>query len=391
MRTELLGMVARGWPLAGLLLLAFALDNAAASDVPGVGRPVEVVGSLTVSVLAMAAARWPAVAGIGTASVLLLSSSALRVADVAPEPASAGLGAVEAVATLAVVVAVARRSPRYTAVGVVVLLTLCWLLVPALRSGQQPQVPGWGAVLPVLAILAGCSLRARDARRARELQAVADAARLRERVALARELHDVVAHHIGGMVVQAQAAQVVAGPDPGAPARVLPAIERAGTQALSAMERMIATLGSADHGPSARSSDLATDLRIVTAVPDGGTPTRLSVELAEPVPAEVATAVLRIVQESVTNARRYATGAHEIAVTVRAGNGTVRVWVRDDGRHPGPSRRSGGGGYGLVGMRERAELLGGRLDAGRAAAGGWQVLADIPLRAAETGAHGTGG
>jgi signal transduction histidine kinase len=117
----------------------------------------------------------------------------------------------------------------------------------------------------------------------------------------------------------------------------------------------------------------------VTATAEGGTPVELTVQLTEPLPAEVATTVLRVVQESVTNARRYAAEARRITVTVGTGAGTVRARVHDDGRHRDRPGRSGGGGYGLVGMRERVHLLGGRFEAGRVPDGGWQVLAEVPL------------
>ncbi|WP_203830973.1 sensor histidine kinase [Actinoplanes palleronii] len=103
----------------------------------------------------------------------------------------------------------------------------------------------------------------------------------------------------------------------------------------------------------------------------------MTIEEAEPIPATVATSVLRLVQESVTNARRHAAGAREIAVTVLAADGLVRVTVRDDGR-PGAQPKRYGGGFGLVGMRERVQLLGGRFAAGREPDGGWQVTAELP-------------
>ncbi|GLY25687.1 hypothetical protein Misp04_54180 [Micromonospora sp. NBRC 101691] len=392
MKLDWRGLITWEWPLAGLLVLALALDGAAASELTHYGQQWELPSSLALCALALLASRWPVVAGLGVSVVLLVWSAVMRLAGVPVLSAAGGLLAAEVAAVLAVVVAVVRRSPRSTATGLVGLLLLSCLAVRVLRPEHpdSPQDLGWNAVLPVVAILAGWYLRARDAEHSREMQAVVVAARLRERVALARELHDVVAHHIGGMVVQAQAAQAVAVPDPGAPARVLPVIERAGTDALSAMQRMVAMLRESSEGsegesgkPATLTTDLVADLQAVTATPEGGTPVRLTVELAETVPAEVATTVLRLVQESVTNARRYATGAHEITATVRAGGGAARVQVRDDGRHTDRPRRSGGGGYGLVGMRERVELLGGRFEAGRLPGGGWQVLADVPLRATE--------
>ncbi|BCJ65755.1 sensor histidine kinase [Polymorphospora rubra] len=384
MKLDWRGLITWEWPLAGLLMLALALDGAAASGLTHYDQRWELPSSLAVCGLALLASRWPAIAGVGVAVVLLVWSVVLRLASVAVLSVAGGLLGAEVAAVLAVIVAVVRRSSRSTATGIVGLLLLGCLAVRVLRPDHpdSPQDLGWNAILPVLAVLAGWYLRARDAEHSREMRAVVVAAQLRERVALARELHDVVAHHIGGMVVQAQAAQAVAVPDPGAPARVLPVIERAGTDALSAMQRMVVMLRDTGEGggePATLTTDLVADLHGLTADAGGGTPVRLTVELAEPVPAEVATTVLRLVQESVTNARRYATGAHEITTTVRAGGGTVRVQVRDDGRHTDQPKRSGGGGYGLVGMRERVQLLGGRFEAGRLPGEGWQVLADVPL------------
>ncbi|WFE92973.1 histidine kinase [Micromonospora sp. WMMD987] len=381
MKLDWRGLTIWDWPLAGLLALALLLDGATASEL-GYDDRWELPGFLVVCALALLASRWPVVAGVGVVVVLLAWSVVLRLAGVAVPAAAGGLGAAEVVAVLAVIVAVVRRTSRSTAAGLVGLLLLGCLAVGVLRPEHPgaPQELGWSVVLPVVAVVAGWVLRVRDARQARELRAVVVATQLRERVALARELHDVVAHHIGGMVVQAQAAQAVALPDPGAPARVLPVIERAGAEALSAMQRMVAMLEDVDGDPVTPPTDLLTDLRAAAVTSGDATAVRLAVELAEPVPAAVATTVLRLVQESVTNARRYAVGAREITATVRAGDGRVHVRVRDDGRHTDRPRRSGGGGYGLVGMRERVQLLGGRFEAGRLPGAGWQVLADLPLR-----------
>jgi len=148
---------------------------------------------------------------------------------------------------------------------------------------------------------------------------------------------------------------------------------------------MVAALRDSDadggeHGaPLTLTTNLTADLHAITVTSAGGTPVRLAVDLAEPVLAEVATSVLRLVQESVTNARRHAAGANEIAVVVRTGGGVAQVLVHDDGRAAGQPKTCGAG-YGLVGMRERVQLLGGRFSAGVAPGGGWQVSADVPLR-----------
>jgi signal transduction histidine kinase len=383
--------VRRQWPLAAVLVVLLALDLESAVGLTHVGQWWALPGVLTLCVLALVAPRWPIGAGLAASVVLLVWSAVLRLLDAQIVPSVGPLLGTEVAALMAILVFVVRLASRAAAAGILVLLLGACGAAYALRIWLQD--PGrdllWQLWLPtaflvVLSVSAGWYLRGRDQEQARATRAAVAAAQQRERVSLARELHDVVAHHIGGMVVQAQAAQVVAGTDPGAAARVLPAIEGAGTDALSAMRRMVTALrdsdaDGADSGaPLAATADLAADLRAVTATPAGGTPVRLAVELAEPVPAEVATSVLRLVQESVTNARRHAAGAQEIDVEVRAEGGIARVLVRDDGR-PGREPKTYGGGYGLVGMRERVQLLGGRFSAGRRPAGGWQVTAEVPL------------
>ncbi len=375
-----------------LLVVLLAGDLETARGLPFAHQWWALPGVVMVSGLALVAPRWPIISGVGVSVVLLLWSAVLRLLGAEIVPALGPLLAAEVAALMATVVVVVREVPRGTAVGLVGLLLAGCVAAQVLRP-RRPETSGglvWdlllpGAVLLGLAVAAGWYLRGRDNEQARVTRAAVAAAQQRERVGLARELHDVVAHYIGGMVVQAQAAQAVAGPDPGAAARVLPAIEAAGTEALSAMRRMIAALRDSDadggeHGaPLTLTTNLTADLHAITVTPAGGTPVRLAVELDEPVPAEVATSVLRLVQESVTNARRHAAGANEIAVVVRTGGGVAQVLVHDDGRAAGQPKTHGGG-FGLVGMRERVQLLGGRFSAGVAPSGGWQVAADVPLR-----------
>jgi signal transduction histidine kinase len=391
MRRGWWGWLGRQWPLTVLLVVLLAADLETARGLPFAHQWWAVPGVVMVSGLALAAPRRPITSGVGVSVVLLLWSAVLRLLGAEIVPALGPLLAAEVAALMATVVAVVRRVPRGTAVGLVGLLLAGCVAAQVLRPRPQEAsslvwdvlVPG--AVLLGLAVVAGWYLRGRDNEQARVTRAAVAAAQRRERVGLARELHDVVAHYIGGMVVQAQAAQAVAGTDPGAAARVLPAIEGAGTEALSAMRRMVAALRDSDadggeHGaPLTLTTNLTADLHAITVTSAGGTPVRLAVDLAEPVPAEVATSVLRLVQESMTNARRHAAGANEIAVVVRTGGGVAQVLVHDDGRAAGQPKTCGAG-YGLVGMRERVQLLGGRFSAGVAPGGGWQVSADVPLR-----------
>jgi signal transduction histidine kinase len=378
--------------LAVLLVVLLAGDLETARGLPFAHQWWALPGVITVSGLALAAPRRPIISGVSVSVVLLLWSAVLRLLGAEIVPALGPLLAAEVAALMATVMVVVRQVPRDTAVGLVGLLLASCVAAQVLRP-RHPVASGGvvsdvllpGVVLLGLAVAAGWYLRGRDNEQARATRTAVAAAQQRERVGLARDLHDVVAHYIGGIVVQAQAAQVVAGTDPGAAARVLPAIEGAGTEALSAMRRMVAALRDSDgdggeHGaPLTLTTNLAADLHAITVTPAGGTPVRLAVELAEPVPAEVATSVLRLVQESVTNARRHAAGANEIAVVVRTGRGVAQVSVHDDGRAAGRPKTYGGG-YGLVGMRERVQLLGGRFSAGVVPSGGWQVTADVPLR-----------
>jgi signal transduction histidine kinase len=97
------------------------------------------------------------------------------------------------------------------------------------------------------------------------------------------------------------------------------------------------------------------------------------------VPPELAQSVIRLVQESLTNARKHAAGVSRIDVDVRTGDGVVRVRVADDGTSQHTSPVGGSGGFGLVGMRERVELLGGSFNAGPTGGSGWTVVAELPL------------
>ena len=213
--------------------------------------------------------------------------------------------------------------------------------------------------------------------RGTERRAHEERARQTERLAIARDLHDVVAHEVTGIVVQAQALRHVAERDPSAVREALPRIEEAGTRALESMRGLVSGLreqGSAPLAPLA-----AEGLRELAAPAAPGHP-GVVVELSGPaaeLPADVGTAVLRVAQESVTNALRHARGAGRVQVRVTVGEGAVELEVADDGHD---TRRRGGGGHGLVGMAERVRLLGGELSAGPSETRqGWTVRAKVPV------------
>jgi signal transduction histidine kinase len=236
----------------------------------------------------------------------------------------------------------------------------------------------------------GLALRYRSGARRREREQVV----LLERERLARDLHDVVGHHISAVAVRAQAGLAVSQTDPEAAADSLRVIEEQASRALAEMRTLVRVLRSDELRPGESGGDPADEadelapgptLADVERLADPTAP-RVEVDLdgdAARVSAAVGGAVHRIAQESVTNARRHARGATRIAVRVTVGETSVRLRVSDDGGAPASPNRSGygHGGYGLAGMRERAALLGGTLDAGPDVAG-WTVEATLPLSGA---------
>jgi signal transduction histidine kinase len=200
--------------------------------------------------------------------------------------------------------------------------------------------------------------------------------RNQERVALARELHDIVAHHVSAIAVQAQAGGVVVGMQPEKAAEVLAAIESEASQTLAEMRTMVRVLRddeAAAYSPQPGVADLPALARA------DGTPTvEVSLDasltrLARPVDA----ALYRLAQESLTNAVRHARSATRVGIDVRREGDAVRLRVSDDGQTaPGPAPEPG---FGLLGMGERAQLLGGTLSAGPRPEGGWVVEAVLPV------------
>ena len=210
-------------------------------------------------------------------------------------------------------------------------------------------------------VATGLWLRYQDEQR----QAAVAAVRQEVRLDLARELHDVVAQHITGLIVQTQAARLTAAQRPETVGPSLAGIETAGAAALAALRRVVGLLRDSEEGSSVRPGpeELA---ELAARFAGHGPPVDLRLPTGPPDPAwppELSSTVYRVVQEALTNAVRHAAGASLITVTVRHDSRQVTVEVTDDGPAAGPAPARSGG-YGLIGMRERVAALGGTLQAG---------------------------
>ena len=216
-------------------------------------------------------------------------------------------------------------------------------------------------------------LQRADEERAREVVVA-------ERTRIARELHDVVAHGVSVMVIQAGAARRVARTDREAAREALRLVEVSGREALGEMRRMVGVLRRGEEELAAGEPGMARSAGLAEHARAAGLPVELRVEGdAVPLPAGVDLAAYRVVQEALTNAIRHA-GPARALVVVRWQGEALELEISDNGVGPGPDGdRTDGGGHGLVGMRERVALYGGALNAGRRRGGGFAVRVRLPL------------
>lgn len=208
-----------------------------------------------------------------------------------------------------------------------------------------------------------------------------DQAVLYEREQIARELHDTVAHHVSAIAIQAQAGRALAKADPDAPLAVLGVIEAEASKTLTEMRAMVGALRRGDEPELAPTPGVADIPRLAE---DSGSSLTVSVDIAtrlEDLVPGVDAALYRIAQESLTNVMRHAQDATTADVTLTDLGDSVGLVVRDDGRSS-PHSASAEAGYGLLGMAERAKLLGGEFSAGPAPNGGWLVTAELPKEGA---------
>ena len=360
------------------LIVAVALTVAAQLEVwLGTGNPPDHNRTVAAAVSMFATAsvalrrRWPLAVGVGVGWAFALQIG--LVGD--PQIIAASVGWLCALYALT-----AWTPPRRFALGTGLLL---------LGFGADAAGPhGFGGgsavfftvVMLVVMLLVRRVLGDRERRVAlaeRERDLAAREAVVAERARIARELHDVVAHSVSVMVVQAQAGPRLLA-EPNRVRETFHSVEATGKEALVELRRLLGVLrGGEGHAATAPQPGLGSLETLLGQVREAGLRVDLRVE-GEPVPlpAGVDLSAYRIVQEALTNTLKHA-GRAEAEVIVRYDAAAVEVEILDNG--VGPHTRANGGGHGLVGMRERVALYGGLLEAGSRNGHGFTVRARLPL------------
>jgi signal transduction histidine kinase len=330
---------------------------------------VELVPLCFAAVIAVAAvwARWLTGAVVVAVTGSLAATAAQRLWGLFPLPA---WGVVEVGVLAALTGLVVRREPvrRAAVLGGLLAVTagVVWLRSDVTFTTVElvGGVVLWGLPCVVVAVVVGYPRYQRMAR----ARAVV-AARHAQRLELAGDLHDFVAHDVSEMIAQAQAAAMMTGEDTVA-GQALRRIETAGLSAMTAMDRMV-------HVLRAEAAPGLEDLPALTERFAESSGAEVALTVPNGVPRELGSTIYRVVVEALTNVRRHAPAATTVAVTVTAESGVVRVSVTDDGGGASTSTRRGG--LGLAGLTERVAALAGTVDAGPHA-GGWRVAAVLPVR-----------
>jgi signal transduction histidine kinase len=362
------GPAARDWAFVAVVVVIAMGEAVSRPDM--VWRPF----SLALTVALACTLPWRRVHPLGMVAIAFGVVSIAEVVSLVRDVEWDGLGT--AVFVLVLLYALTRWGSGREVVGGLAIIAVPLVMTP-LGGDPVGDVVG-GALVLLFAATLGAVSRYQQASRQQEL----DGIRSRERAELARELHDTVAHHVSAIAVRAQAGRVLAASQPGAAADALAVIEEEASRALEEMRSMVGTLRQRDS----ERSDLAPqqgvrDIERLTR--SAGPGPRIDVELVGDLAdlrPSVDAAGYRLVQEAITNALRHARHPTLVRVQVAGDVDCVRLTVDDDGR--GGAAGTATSGFGLVGMAERAKLLGGTFEAGPRADGGWTVRAELPRRGA---------
>ena len=314
---------------------------------------------------------WTAATGLGTALAAEVAASLWHLPGEPGIAATLGLFLLTGSALLALPV----RSAAAVAVAAAAVAMVETRTHPA---AVAPLILGW----VVTAVVVGW-LRLWLPYRAARHQAAIDDVRRTERLELARELHDTAAHHLTSIVIQAQAARIAARSNSQAPASphaldaALGAIESSGADALIAMRRVIGLLRDEAGDTDGRAPGPPRLIDLVQSFAGKPGPAiRLDGDPDPAWPAELAVTIYRVVQEALTNITRHACDATEAIVTLAHDRRLITVEITDNAP-PQTTRFPHAGGYGLIGLRERVETLGGIFTAGPGATG-WSVRVILP-------------
>ena len=358
----------RDWVLFGVAVTSSLVEVALRPD------RTWLVPALVVSIVVACSVLWRRTHPLGAVAVAFCT---LILFDAARIITSDATGFWSIAIALVLPYAVFRwGSGREAAIGLGIILV--WLAVTHVADPTPlgDMVTAFGFFLFSAAL--GASVRFYTTTRMRDIER----AELRQRHELARDLHDTIGHHMSGIVIQAQAGQALADSQPDRALAVLDPIEQAATTALAEMRTIVGVLRvgtEPEFTPQPGVADIEQLARTT------GTPrieVRLSGELDD-LPAAVGVALYRIAQEAVTNTVRHGRNVTCVRIDVVGDIDRVRLTVRDDGAEvPASGQLSG---FGLIGMRERASLLGGTLLAGPGPDRGWVVEATFPTQDSTTG------
>jgi signal transduction histidine kinase len=357
----------RDWALLAVAVSASLIEVALQPD------RAWLLAALVVSIVVALSLLWRRTHPL---AVVAVAFGTLIVFDVARTVSSDATLLLSVAAALVLPYALLRwGSGREAVIGLGIILV--WLGVTHLAdpSTVGEVVSGYGFFLFSAAL--GASIRFHATTRMRDIEQ----AELRQRHELARDLHDTIGHHMSGIVIQAQAGQALAASHPDRALAVLATIEAAATRALAEMRALVGVLrvgAEPDLAPQPGLSDIE---RLARTAGSPAVEVHLS-GLLDELPAAVSVALYRIAQEALTNAMRHARNVTHVHIDVVGDGERVRLTVRDDGDPVAANRPTSG--FGLVGMRERASLLGGTLLAGPGPGRGWVVEARLPTRAPAT-------
>jgi signal transduction histidine kinase len=354
-----------------------------------IGAAAALFGGAGAALAGQGPAAWVAAAALGAALGLYRDRPALAtsvaVAAAAVLVPSGHMTAAPSILVCANAFAVGRWVGRWVSVaGAVALLAAMFVSAVLAHDADNWVVPS--ILLVGTAWVAGGAIRERDlvatrlAERAEELErereAFATLSVRYERARIASELHDIVAHAISVMVVQAGAGQRIAAVDPELTDETFQAIAGAARQAEQDMTQLVSLLAADDA--IAQAPDLTLVEELVARAAGTGLDVTLRLEGSrEGLPASAVQTVYRVVRESLTNALRYASGA-PVHVLVRGGAAAIDVEVVNDAAADAEALAGHGTGNGLRGLRERVGAGGGRMEAGPRESGGWRVAARIP-------------